>query len=122
MPFSPKGGGWRPRSSSSGAVNVLEKHPGSSPTRSSAPVLLPSDVSTQDILLMTSDEARTAGGDFRSSLAAKEPLQVRKDFVGDALSDRGDLSVKVTRKSRTATTEIRCPRSVASCDSCGTVY
>ncbi|KAL3193689.1 hypothetical protein MRX96_017030 [Rhipicephalus microplus] len=62
MAFSPKGGACRPRSANSGAVNVLEKHPGSSPTRSSAPVLLPSDVSTQDMLLMTSDEARTAEG------------------------------------------------------------
>ncbi|KAL3169474.1 hypothetical protein MRX96_031488 [Rhipicephalus microplus] len=122
MAFSPNGGGCRPRSTSSGAVNVLEKHPGSSPTRSSAPVLLPSDVSTQDMLKMTPDEACTAGGDFRSSLAAKGPLQVRKDCIGDALSDRGDSSVKITHGSGTGTTENRCRRSVASCDSCGAVY
>ncbi|KAL3193544.1 hypothetical protein MRX96_016895 [Rhipicephalus microplus] len=44
MAFCPKGGGCRPRSASSGAVNVLEKHMGPPPTHSSAPVLLPSNV------------------------------------------------------------------------------
>ncbi|KAH8034603.1 hypothetical protein MRX96_017023 [Rhipicephalus microplus] len=122
MGFSPKGCGCRLRSSSSGAVSVLAKHPGSSPTRSSAPVLLPFDVLTQDMLKMTPDEARTAGGDFRSSLAAKGPLQVRKECIGVALSHRGDSSVKVTCKSGIGTTEIRCRPSVASCDSCGVVY
>ncbi|KAH7964635.1 hypothetical protein HPB51_027129 [Rhipicephalus microplus] len=120
--FSPKGGGCRPRRASSGALNVFEKHPGSSPTFSSAPVLLPSDVSTQDMLKMTPDDVHTAGRNFRRSLLAKGPLQVRKDCFGDALSDRGDSSVQVTRKSGTGTTDIRCRRSVASCDSCGAVY
>ncbi|KAL3193545.1 hypothetical protein MRX96_016896 [Rhipicephalus microplus] len=49
-------------------------------------------------------------------------MQVCKDYVWDALSDRGDSSLKVTRKPGTGTTEIRCRRSVASCNRCGAVY
>ncbi|XP_065309671.1 uncharacterized protein [Dermacentor albipictus] len=122
--FSPEGEGCRPRSASgNGTNNVLEKHPGSSPTRSSAPVLLPSDVSPRELLNMASEEARTAGGDFRSSSVAKGPRQTQKDRVGEALSERGDSSFKITRKSpATGTIEIGRPRSLASCDSCGAVY
>lgn len=124
MAFSPEGDGCRPRSASSGGVsNVLEKHPGTSPTRSSAPVLLPSEVSPRELLKMASDEARTAGGDFRSSSVTKGPLQARKDHIGDALTDRGDSSFKITRKSpATGTIEIGRQQSLASCDSCGAVY
>uniref|UniRef100_A0A131YML8 Uncharacterized protein n=1 Tax=Rhipicephalus appendiculatus TaxID=34631 RepID=A0A131YML8_RHIAP len=124
MAFSPEGDGCRPRSASSGGVsNVLERHPGSSPTRSSAPVLLPSDVSPREMRKMASDEARTAGGDFRSLSATKGRPQARKDRIGDALSDRGDSSFKITRKSpATGTIEIGRQRSLASCDSCGAVY
>ncbi|KAH7940618.1 hypothetical protein HPB49_002544 [Dermacentor silvarum] len=121
--FSPGDEGCRPRSASSGTNNVLEKHPGSSPTRSSAPVLLPSDVSPRELLKMASEEARAAGGDFRSSSLAKEPPQTQKDRVGEALSERGDSSFKITRKSpATGTIEMGRQRSLASCDSCGTVY
>lgn len=103
--------------------NVLEKHPVLSPPSSDAPAFLPSDVPPLGEPKMASEEARTAGGDFRSSSVAREPLQTQNDRVGEAFSERGDSSFKTTRKPPAkGAIQIGRQRSIASCDSCGKIY
>lgn len=80
-----------------GNSNVLERHTGSSPTGSTAPVLQPTHVSPGDPKKLA-QETRSAGGDFCDGASARErgesftqeQPQDQRRSRGGALSERGD--------------------------------
>lgn len=113
----------------SGHSNVLERHTGSSPTGSIAPVLQPTHVSPGEASKIA-QETRSAGGDFcggargRGDSFNQEQPQDQRRQRGGALSERGDDPFTASHKGAVADTRgADCTgsyqRQDAFCSKCG---
>lgn len=115
----------------SGPSNVLERHTGSSPTGSIAPVLQPTPVSPGDVSKLA-QETRSAGGDFcgetsargRGESSTQEQPRDQRRRRGGELSERGDDPFAALHKvavgdTRGADCAGSYQRKEAFCSKCG---